>query len=79
MIPKAASQRNKWQIDTNTFMFDEKEEDKGVADYCKRSHEHQENETGKKYLENQWKNLLRYYLVRMFLSNPKSGSPRPKS
>ena len=44
-----------YKIDTYTFMFYEKEEDKGVADDGKCSHEHKENETGKKYLKKQWK------------------------
>lgn len=43
--------RQSWRkIDTYTFMFYEKEEDKGVADDGKCSHEHKKNKTGKKYL-----------------------------
>ena len=37
--------------DTYTLMFDEKKEDKGVADYCQCPHNHQENEAGKKNLK----------------------------
>ena len=38
-------------VDTYTFMFDEKEEDKGVADYSQCPHNNQENEAGKKNLK----------------------------